>query len=61
MKIKKKFNLSGGRWFVGNLYDALDTASFDRFVNLHREPERVKKKCRSFPLYVYNYKFNFTN
>ena len=33
-----------GKWQCGNLYDALVAASFDRFINLHRQmPQPVKK------------------
>lgn len=61
MKTKSKFKLVGGRWNIGNLYDALVAASFDKFINMHREPEQAKRTYRSFPLYVYNYQFNFSN
>ena len=61
MKANKKFKLVGGRWNVGNLYDTLVAASFDRFINMHRQHNRARREHRSFPLYVYNYRFEFKN
>lgn len=57
----KKFKLVGGVWSTSNLYDALEAASFDRFINLHRQHNRARREHRSFPLYVYNYRFEFKN
>jgi len=49
-----------GRWLIGNLNDKLIAASFDLFVNMHREAIPLVVRVRR-NLSEHNYQFRFKN
>ena len=46
-----------GKWQVGNLYDALVSEKFDRFINLHRQHSREVKRAVNLKQHNYIYQW----